>query len=70
MAKKTKAEQTRHDHDAVYTGWMARPPELRRPADTERYVDDLWDSGPRLGHSQEAHRQGVMTVIAPHVLHG
>lgn len=63
MAKKTKAEQNRHDHDAVYTGWMARPPERRRQADTEGYADEVWSCGPRMGLSQELHRQHVMDVI-------
>lgn len=70
MAKKTKAEQTRHDHDAVYTGWMSRPPERRRSADTDAYADELWSCGPRMGYSQELHRQHVMDVIRGHVVRG
>ncbi len=70
MTKMSKAHQHRRDHDAVYTGWMARPPERRRQADTEAYADELWSCGPRMGHSQELHRQHVMYVICGHVVRG
>lgn len=63
MTKKTKAELARHQHDAVYTQWMSRPAERRRRSDTEDFADELWAQGPRMGGSQELHRQMVMNVI-------
>lgn len=66
MTKKTKAELARHQHDAVYTLWMSRPAERRRPSDTEDFADDLWAHGPRMGGTPESHRQMVMNVIRAH----
>lgn len=68
MTKKTKVELARHQHDAVYTEWMSRPAEQRRRSDTEDFADELWAQGPRMGGSQELHRQMVMNVIRGYVV--
>lgn len=68
MTKKTKAELARHQRDAVYTQWIGRPPERQRPSDTEDFADELWAQGPRMGNSQELHRQMVMNIIRGHVV--
>lgn len=68
MTKKTKAELARHQHDAVYTQWIGRPQEHRRTSDTDVFADDLWAHGPRMGSSQELHRQMVMDIIRSHVV--
>jgi hypothetical protein len=49
--------------DEVYGQWIARPAERRRHADTETFIDDLWNSGVRLAGSQSLHYQHVMDVI-------
>lgn len=67
MTKKTKAELARHQHDAVYTQWIGRPPERRRSSDTEDFSDDLWSQGIRMGSSQELHRQMVIDIIRGHM---
>lgn len=68
MTKKTKAELARHQHDAVYTQWISRPPERRRTNDAEDFADDLWSQGLRMGSSPERHRQMVMNVIRRYVV--
>lgn len=47
----------------VYGQWAARSPEQRQHADTEEFIDSLWDSGIRLGRSSSLHYQHVMDVI-------
>lgn len=51
------------DHDEVYGQWVARPAEQRRHANTETFIDNLWNSGVRLAGSQSLHYQHVMDVI-------
>ena len=68
MAKKTKAEQLRHQHDSVYTQWASKPLDQRTTNDTEQFTDDLWAHGPRMGATQETHRQMVMDVIRRHIM--
>lgn len=68
MTKKTKAELARHQHDSVYTQWTSRPPERRHLCDTDAFADELWAHGPRMGSSQELHRQMVMNVIRGQVV--
>jgi hypothetical protein len=58
----TKASSARL-RDQIYGQWIARPPERRKHADTEAFVDDLWDSGIKLGSSSSLHYQHVMDVI-------
>ncbi|MBL7090470.1 hypothetical protein [Acidovorax sp.] len=70
MTKKTKAELARHQHDAVYTQWIGRPPDRRHTSDTEDFADDLWSQGIRMGRNQELHRQMVMNVIRSYVVTG
>lgn len=68
MVKKTKAEQLRHPQDVVYNQWISRPLERRHPSDTDDFADDLWAQGPRMGSSQELHRQMVMDIIRGHAV--
>jgi len=68
MAKKTKAERLRHQHDSVYTQWTSRPLDQRTTNDTEQFTDELWAHGPRMGSTQEMHRQMVMNVIRAYTL--
>lgn len=52
-----------HMREEVYGKWTARPAGQRRHADTEEFIDDLWNSGSRLARSQFDHYQHVMDVI-------
>ena len=70
MTKKTKAELARHQHDAVYTQWIGRPPDRRDTSETEDFAGDLWSQGIRMGRSPELHRQMVMNVIRSYVVTG
>lgn len=56
-----------HMRDEVYGKWTARPPERRRHADTEAFIDDLWNSGVKLALSSSLHYQHVMEVIRPKI---
>lgn len=48
----------------IYCAWSMKPTDQRTQADAERFVDELWSSGPRLDRtSQNQHRQNVMDVI-------
>lgn len=67
MTKRTKAEQARHQQDDVYSQWINRPLEQRTTNDTEQFIDELWAHGPRMGATQETHRQTVMNVIRAHI---
>lgn len=49
--------------DEVYGQWIVRPAEQRRHANTEEFIDDLWNRGTRLAGSQSLHYQHVMDVI-------
>lgn len=68
MTKKTKAGQGRHQQDDVYSQWASRPPERRTAHDTEEFADELWAHGPRMGKTQEIHRQMMMKVIRGHIV--
>lgn len=67
MTKKTKAEQARHNHDSVYVQWTSRPLDRRTTNDADLFVDEVWAQGPRMGSTQETHRQMVMNVIRRHL---
>jgi hypothetical protein len=60
MANKISPSRLR---DQVYGQWRTRSLERRRQADTELFVDELWDSGMKLGSSPSLHYQHVMDVI-------
>lgn len=68
MAKKTKAEQLRHQHDSVYTQWASKPLDQRTTNDTEQFTNELWAHGPRMGSTPEIHRQMMMNVIRGQVV--
>jgi hypothetical protein len=67
MAKMTKAEQTRHQQDDVFSQWASRPLNQRTTNDAEQFADELWTHGPQMGYTQETHRQMVMNVIRAHI---
>lgn len=54
--------------DQVYGKWTGRAPEQRRHADTLAFIDDLWESGIRLGTSPSLHYEHVMNVIRPRII--
>lgn len=60
MSSKMTAARLR---DQVYGQWIARAPDRRMHADTEPFIDDLWNGGIKLGQSQSRHYQHVMDVI-------
>lgn len=49
--------------DHVYGQWITRRPERRKLADTEGFVDEMWNEGSKLGPSPSLHYQHVMEVI-------
>jgi hypothetical protein len=60
MSSKMSSSRLR---DQVYGKWISRPPEHRRHADTLSFIDNLWDSGIKLGSSSSLHYHHVMDVI-------
>ncbi len=47
----------------VYRQWILRTEDRRKQADTESFVDELWNHGMKLASSQALHYHHVMDVI-------
>ena len=60
MNNRTSDVRTR---EHVYGQWIARPLERRKRANTESFVDEMWNECSKLGASPSLHYQHVMEVI-------